>query len=132
MGLALWAQWPGSFQVIDGDTIGIALFGRPHVRLVGFDTPETYEPRCEAERELGERAKTRLTAIIREGDVELRYLACSCRPGTAGSSACNYGRDCGQLLSHGRDVGSMLIAEGLAQPYLCTARGCPRRPNPWC
>jgi len=32
----------------------------------------------------------------------------------------------------GRDVGSILIEEGLAVPFVCGATHCPRTPKPWC
>ena len=42
---------PISVHVIDGDTIGLN-DGRPNVRLVGFNAPETgSRARCEAERQ---------------------------------------------------------------------------------
>lgn len=54
-----------------------------------------------------------------ESDVELSLAACSCPPGTEGTRACNFGRLCGRLRADGRDVGDILIAEGLAEPYTC-------------
>src|SRR6266511_4107165 len=51
-------------RVIDGDTI--ALTGlRPHVRLVGFNAPETRNAECQPEAQIGERAKQRLTRLLR-------------------------------------------------------------------
>ena len=38
----------------------------------------------------------------RRGGLQLRPVRCSCRPGTEGTSLCNYGRACGELRSHGR------------------------------
>jgi hypothetical protein len=46
--------------------------------------------------------------------------------------ACNHGRACGTLRSNGRDVGAILIAEGLAVPFVCGATSCPKTPRPWC
>jgi endonuclease YncB( thermonuclease family) len=90
---------------VDGDTID---HGDDRYRLVGFDTPETYRPECEAEKALGLKAKDRLTEIIdAAGQIKLviqpeldkhdRFLA--------------VGRVAGQ------DVGAILISEGLARPY---------------
>jgi len=51
---------PISVDVIDGDTISLN-DGRPNVRLVGFNAPETgSRARCETERQKGEAAKHRL------------------------------------------------------------------------
>ena len=48
-----------SVRVIDGDTISLD-DGRPNVRLVGYNAPETgSRARCEAERQKGEAAKQR-------------------------------------------------------------------------
>jgi len=57
-------------RVIDGDTI--ALLGlRQHVRLVGFNAPETRSAECEAEAQLGQRAKQRLQVLVDTGSLEL-------------------------------------------------------------
>ena len=45
---------------------------------------------------------------------EARQAALACVAGTEGTSACNYGRLCGRLPVQGRDVGTILISEGLA------------------
>ena len=45
-----------SVRVIDGDTIGLD-DGRPNIRLLGFNAPETDDrARCETERQKGEAA----------------------------------------------------------------------------
>jgi hypothetical protein len=56
---------------------------------------------------------------------------CTYRPGTEGTRACNYGRLCQALRAAGRDVGSILVAEGLARPYVCGRNSYPRRES-WC
>jgi endonuclease YncB( thermonuclease family) len=120
---------PSSVRVIDGDTIAV---GGRTIRLVGFDTPESGNlARCARERDLAARATARLHQLVSAGGVDLQAVRCSCRPGTEGTSACNYGRACGVLRSQGRDVGPILIGEGLARPYHCGATSCPRRQS-WC
>ena len=122
---------PGNVRVIDGDTIRV--FNRqPNVRLVGFNAPETRRAQCDAERELGDRATRRLRDLVRAGDLDYVTVACSCRAGTEGTMACNYGRACGTLKAGGRDVGAILIDEGLAVPFVCGATRCPTTPKPWC
>jgi endonuclease YncB( thermonuclease family) len=118
-------------RVIDRDTIRVYQ-EQPNVRLVGFNAPETRRAACEAERELGAKATRRLRDLVRAGDLDFVYVACSCPPGTQGTFARNYGRDCGTLKSRGRDVGAILMQEGLAVPFVCGATRCPKTPRPWC
>jgi endonuclease YncB( thermonuclease family) len=118
-----------AISVTDGDTIRVR--GRP-TRLVGFNAPESYEPRCANERTLGERAKARLKQIVGEGNLTFVRIACSCPPGTEGTQVCNFGRACGSLSSNGTDIGDILISEGLAVPFHCGQTSCPTLPRPWC
>ena len=122
---------PPSVRVIDGDTIAVD-GRRPNIRLVGFNAPETFRIRCEAGRRLGVQATARLKAIVLLGDLDLELVPCACRPGTEGTMFCNYGRSCGVLKSNGQDVGEILIAEGLAAPFVCGKTRCPKTPRPWC
>ena len=118
-------------RVIDGDTIRV-YHRQPNVRLVGFNAPETRRAACAAERELGDKATRRVRDLVRAGDLDFEFVACSCRSGTEGTRTCNYGRRCGTLRATGRDVGEILIAEGLAVPFKCGATRCPPTPKPWC
>jgi endonuclease YncB( thermonuclease family) len=120
---------PGAITVTDGDTI--RAHGRA-VRLVGFDTPEMgNRALCEGERSLGARASMRLRQLVAAGGLDLTLIPCNCPPTTEGTQACNHGRACGVLRSAGRDVGPLLIAEGLARAYVCQGTRCPRRQS-WC
>ena len=122
---------PADVTVIDGDTIAVYHM-QPNVRLVGFNAPESSNAACEAERQLGVRATQRLLELVRAGHLDFEYVECSCPAGKQGTRFCNYGRDCGTLKSNGRDVGAILIAEGLAVPFKCGATSCPKTPRPWC
>jgi len=116
-------------EVIDGDTVR---FAGAAYRLVGFDTPERGDKaRCDDERRRAEAATTRLRGLIASGDARLTRVACACRAGLEGTRNCNYGRLCGSLSVGGRDVGTILIGEGLAHSYVCSATSCPQR-RPWC
>jgi endonuclease YncB( thermonuclease family) len=120
---------PGATEVVDGDTIRA---GGRTFRLVGFDTPEMgSRSRCEHERALAAAASRRLRHLIAGGGLDLERVACSCRPGTEGTPACNHGRLCGTLRVRGRDVGAILISEGLARPFLCGPQSCPAQQG-WC
>lgn len=100
--------------VYDGDTVVLQFEGsRERVRLLGFDTPEIGEgARCPAEQVAAKRARDRLRDLVRAAG-ELRF----CFDGRD-----RYGRPLAVLLLDGRDVGPLLIAEGLARPYAGGAR----------
>ncbi|WP_245496003.1 thermonuclease family protein [Rhizobium leguminosarum] len=115
----------------DGDTVHV-VGDATGTRLVGFNTPEKFSPQCEYERQLGERASSRLRELVAHGSARLTKVACACAPGTEGTKKCNHGRYCGTLLVDGKDVGSILISEGLAVPFVCGRTSCPPTPRPWC
>jgi endonuclease YncB( thermonuclease family) len=97
--------------VIDGDSGWLE--GRQW-RMEGVDAPEIGSPECSAERQVGERAKQRLSALLGGGFTADR----------GGSD--RYGRQLVTFrLADGRDVGSVLISERLAQKW-------PNRGNVWC
>jgi len=115
--------------VVDGDTIRVD--GQVY-RLVGFDAPESGDrAKCQSERELATRATARLQQLLTTSKPELKRVACACHPGTEGTSSCNYGRLCAVLTVDGRDVGELLIGDGLAHRYVCGSMSCPPR-RPWC
>ena len=111
---------PDDVRVIDGDTIRV-FHKQPNVRLIGINTPETRRATCEAERQLGAKATRRLRDIVDAGNLDFEFVGCACQPETEGTQACNFGRRCGTLKANGRDVGAILIAEGLAIPFTCGA-----------
>ena len=118
-------------RVIDGDTIRV-YHKQPNVRLVGFNAPETRRATCAAERELGDKSTRRVLDLVRAGNLDFEFVSCACSFGTEGTPSCNYGRRCWTLKANGRDVGEILIAEGLAVPFVCGPTRCPRTPKPWC
>jgi hypothetical protein len=81
-------------RVIDGDTIRVYQ-KQPNVWLVGFNAPETRRAASEAEREVGAKATRRVRDLVRDGNLDFQFVACSCPRGTEGTPACNYGRRCG-------------------------------------
>jgi endonuclease YncB( thermonuclease family) len=123
---------PRDFSVTDGDTIRLNTAAKG-TRLVGFNTPETFNPVCERGYALGTQATQRLKELVASGNaIELELVACACRPGTQGTENCNYGRSCGILRVDGVDVATTLIAEGLAALFVCGGTSCPPTPRPWC
>jgi len=120
---------PRHIEIVDGDTV--AADGK-HYRLAGIDTPEKGSlAKCATERQKAERASQRLREIVAEGNLSLTRVSCNCPPNTEGTGACNYGRLCGVLKSNGRDVGLMLVNEGLAKRYDCGSGRCPPKQS-WC
>src|SRR5260370_33725914 len=117
----------GPIEVIDGDAVRMngTVYRASRIYARRGDLA-----RCDDERRRAEAATARLRALIVEGDAHLVRVACACRPGQEGSRYCNYGGLCGSLSIGGRDVGSVLISEGLAHPYVCGATSCPQR-RPW-
>ena len=116
-------------EVIDGDTVR---YNGEIFRLVGFNTPESgLNAQCSRERALAAKATDRLQQLLDGGVPNLRRVACACSPGTEGTRRCNYGRLCGKLTVDGEDVASILVAEGLAERFVCWATSCPQRRD-WC
>jgi endonuclease YncB( thermonuclease family) len=92
--------------VVDGDTIW---HGGVKIRLAGIDTPEVFSPKCASEAALGRQATERLLELINAGPFEV------VRSGSR--DADRYGRKLRILERHGRSLGAILIAEGLARPW---------------
>jgi len=105
--------------VHDGDTVRLVTGER--VRLAGIDTPELPpSAACDREVRLALEAKARLLELVREADQVTLH-----RPPGERRDADRYGRLLRDLQVDGRDVGDILIAEGLAQAW----RG---RKAEWC
>ena len=107
-----------SAVIIDGDTIAV---GRERIRILNIDAPESHEPRCDRELVAGLKAKERLAQLVR---VEVVSVA---RDGKD-----RYGRTLATLSAGGRDVGAVLIAEGLALPWQDGPQARAARIRHWC
>lgn len=114
-----WAPYHGQASdcrvayVYDGDTVEMRCGTETHsARLVGFDTPETKEPRCAAEAALGRQATERLRALVLSGPVQIFRQGFD-----------KYDRALIVLTVAGQDVADVMLAEGLAHPYHGGARG---------
>lgn len=107
--------------VVDGDTVkcddqNIRLIGDGAPFKSGFDTPETYRPKCQQELELGRAATSRMLELVRDA-VGIEDTG----------KHDHYGRALGRLiLKNGQTAGEVLIAEGYAKPWK------PKSKIDWC
>jgi endonuclease YncB( thermonuclease family) len=108
---ALCNKPPHRNCVIDGDTFYL---GRQSVRIADIDAPEVSPPRCIYEADLGQRATTRLYALLNAGPIEIR-----------GDKTDKYGRQLRTVYRNGRSLGGILVSEGLARKWT-------GRREPWC
>nr|WP_242679142.1 thermonuclease family protein [Rhodobacter calidifons] len=90
--------------------------GEVKARLLGFDTPEVYTPRCGQELAAGQQATAILRQVLRSGPITAARFEGHDR----------YGRELVRLEVAGQDVARQMIASGYAVPY---SGG--RRPD-WC
>lgn len=91
--------------VVDGDTIWLE---GQNMRIADIDAPETHEPRCSAEKALGDRATRRLHELVNSGTLTLEGI---------GRDEDSYGRKLRVVLVNGTNVGDTLVNEGLARWY---------------
>lgn len=96
---------PAAVYVVDGDTIRM---DGDSWRLVGLDTPETYEPRCDFELALGQAATARLRGLMASG----RLIEVIRLPGRD-----RFDRGLARLYVGGENIADILIREGLARAY---------------
>jgi hypothetical protein len=99
--------------VVDGDTIWLQ---GQKIRIADIDTPETHDPRCASEKQLGDRATQRLRQLLNHGAVTLQPID---------RDQDRYGRKLRIVLVNGTSVGDTLVGEGLA-------RWCGSGRRPWC
>jgi len=102
----------GAVRVIDGDTFD---YGGDRIRIADIDTPEL-RSRCAEEKRLATAATVRLRALLAAGPFELVR---------AGRDQDRYGRKLRVVVRHGRSLGDMMVAEGLARTWT-------GRREPWC
>ena len=96
-------------HVVDGDTVDLKCEGRQteRIRILGYDTPETFYAECPAEKRLGDEATERL-----------RTLAAS-QPVTrvTRNGADRYDRTLATIWLGGTNLAETMVSEGLAVRY---------------
>ncbi len=110
---ALCPQGPRTTCVVDGDTFWL---DGEKVRIADINTPETHGAKCPRERALGQAATRRLIVLLNAGPFTLEPSA---------RERDRYGRLLRVVVRRGQNIGSTLVAEGLAEPW----RG---RRSSWC
>lgn len=101
--------------VIEGDAIRVA---NVSIRLVDFDAPELFHPRCPAEYRPAVQARDALQVVRTK--LQLTLVPCTS----------NYGRLCALAVINGAPVAQTMVAGGLASPYTCHYGCAPKRD--WC
>lgn len=106
-------------EVVDGDTLRVRAqiwldqTVETRVRLTGIDAPELHNSSCDAEREAGERARTRLAQLAQSRLVVLEDI----RPDKYG------GRVLARVRGPNGDLGRDMLEDGYALPYSGSNRG---------
>jgi micrococcal nuclease len=106
-----------ALRVIDGDTI--VLQGET-IRIANIDAPETRRAKCPHERNLGIKATNRIRQLLSGAQISLQR-----GDPVDGRLTDRYGRTLALVFVNGRDLGEILVAEGLAQLWYGNRR-------PWC
>ncbi|MBB4612821.1 thermonuclease family protein [Novosphingobium taihuense] len=99
------APGPRVTCVVDGDTFWLE---GTKIRIADINTPETSQPGCAAEAELGKRATRRLVELLNAGPFALE---------ANGRETDRYGRALRVVTRKGRSLGAILEAEGLAEHW---------------
>lgn len=100
----------GVTSVHDGDTFRI---GYERVRIIGLDAPEIGKrANCANEQSMAKKAQARLRNALSSGNVRI-----------ARDGRDAYGRTLARIYVDGADVAPVMIAEGLAKPYVVGRHG---------
>lgn len=100
----------GVTSVHDGDTFRI---GYERVRVMGLDAPEIGKrSNCANEQSMAEKARARLRNALSSGNVRI-----------ARDGHDVYGRTLARIYVNGADIAPVMIAEGLAKPYVIGRHG---------
>lgn len=98
--------WPRVNCVIDGDTIW---YQGEKIRIADINAPETQDPQCTYEADLGRRATYRLIELLNAGPFEI--------VSTGNRDEDKYGRKLRLIERNGSSLGQTLVNEGLAERW---------------
>jgi micrococcal nuclease len=102
-------------SVLDGDTVELACADRGalRARIVGYDSPELFSPRCRAEAEAADRARRALQGFVdRTWRVEVAFLGQD-----------RYDRELVDMRLDGVRVAPAMVEAGYGRRYFGAARG---------
>ncbi len=96
-------------HVIDGDTVDLKCQGTQteRIRILGYDTPETYYADCPAEKRLGDQATEYLRALAANTPVTK----------VERTRKDQYDRTLARIALGGQDLADIMVAENLAVRY---------------
>ena len=105
---------PAEIRVWDGDSIRLGTTRQSEaVRIFNIDAPEI-EGQCAYETDLALQSKIRLAELLKGQRIEILHQGTD-----------RYGRTLAAIRVEGRDVGDILVREGLARTWA-------GRREPWC
>ena len=105
---------PAEIRVGDGDSIRLGTTRQSEaVRIFNIDAPEI-EGQCAYETDLALQSKIRLAELLKGQRIEILHQGTD-----------RYGRTLAAIRVEGRDVGDILVSEGLARTWA-------GRREPWC
>ena len=105
---------PAEIRVWDGDSIRLGTTRQSEaVRIFNIDAPEI-EGQCAYETDLALQSKIRLAELLKGQRIEILHRGTD-----------RYGRTLAAIRVEGRDVGDILVSEGLARTWA-------GRREPWC
>ncbi|MCF6273374.1 MAG: thermonuclease family protein [Rhodobacteraceae bacterium] len=96
-------------HVVDGDTVDLKCEGSQteRIRILGYDTPETYYADCPAEKALGDRATDYLRGLAANGQVTK----------VERSRQDKYDRTLARIFIDGQDLADIMVSQELAVRY---------------
>jgi len=106
--------------VIDGDTV---IANGMKIRLLEIDAPEIFHPTCNAERNLGNRAKIKLQGLLHQRQ-NIQFIFAKAKD--------RYNRFLAHMIIDGKDVGAILLKEGFALPWYPGSAAWKQRKKTWC
>jgi len=104
--MPLCKGWPRVNCVIDGDTIW---YQGEKIRIADINAPETHDPQCTYEADLGRRATNRMIALLNAGPFEIVT--------TGDRDEDVYHRKLRLIERNGHSLGMTLVDEGLAERW---------------